>query len=216
MKGFKIAEEHLILKVTVLAILLSLLTTLCSCTGENNTPEEKNFDENGLFVSEAMSYDALKSYYSENKGVSLNDAEGKLAQMEITREKGETYRVVTQKIEGSEKKAPYIEVYLKTAETEDGWTAESIRKVILLFDAKQEDGIFLGDLVCWLRENNQLEYSLNGNLYKTAAVKEGVVCKEEIDGEAIQLHYLPEGKVRNKDSEYLYIHKTIIMGPGIS
>ena len=57
-----------------------------------------------------MSYDELKDYYSRDKAISLNDAEGKLAQMDITGEEESTYRVAVKKVKSSDKYTPLYRI----------------------------------------------------------------------------------------------------------
>lgn len=131
MKRYKVKENHLTLQTMMtILLLLCLILVLGGCGEEKKTQAEPDFNENGLFVSDAFSYEELKEYYSQNKDVALNDAEGKLAQMDITENDEGTYRVVTQKIADTEKSAPFIEFYLKTNEneSEETYTIEKIQK----------------------------------------------------------------------------------------
>ena len=167
MKKYKISEKNVTI-IKIHMILICLLLALSSCAGETETENETQFDENGLFVSDALSYEELQKYYSQDRDVSLNDAEGKLAQMGITEDEAGTYRVVAQKIEGSEKYTPVIKFYLKTDAAEGSYTIEQIQKAELSITANQEEAVFLGGLTYWLRENQKIEYSLQGDLYEAA------------------------------------------------
>ena len=209
MKRDKITKGQIILRVTALTVLLCLCLGLYSCSEGDEAYSEKQFDENGIFVSEGMSYDELKDYYSRDKDISLNDAEGKLAQMDITGEEESTYRVAVKKVKSSDKYTPYIEFYLETSEAEDSWVMEKIRKAGVYATKDQKEAVFLGTLACWLREDNVIEYSLYGDIFDTAAIKGSVVCEDESDEDATVLHYLIDTEVKSKDGEEVYVHEFI-------
>ncbi len=200
------------LRMGSFVMILVLVLVLGGCSGADEEKSEKQFDENGLFVSEAMNYDELKEYYSMDKAVSLNDAEGKLAQMNITGEEEATYRVVVQKVEGSEKYVPCIDFYLITSGDEEDWKIEKIQKAVLSVTADGKEAVFFGDITCWQRENNRIEYSLNGELSEPADTKEdAVVCREETEDGIIQLQYLPKTDDNLEDSEYINAHQFITL-----
>ena len=209
MKRYITTKGYAISWITVLMALLCLCLGLYSCSEGDEAYSEKQFDENGIFVSEGMSYDELKDYYSRDKDISLNDAEGKLAQMDITGEEESTYRVAVKKVKSSDKYTPYIEFYLETSEAEDSWVMEKIRKAGVYATKNQEEAVFLGTLTCWLREDNVIEYSLYGDIFDTAAIKGSVVCEDESDEDATVLHYLIDTEVKSKDGEEVYVHEFI-------
>ena len=210
MKRSKIKEESLTLKGIVIFMFLCLLLTLCSCTEEKKAHSETEFDENGLFVSESLNYGELKAFYSENKEVSLNDAEGKLAQMGITEGDAE-YRVLIQKIEDTKHYTSFLEFYLLTSESEKTYTIEEIRNASVTITENQDLAVFLGDFICWLRDGNKIEFSLNGDIYESEDIKESVVYMEEKKDKSMQLHYLTEEQINGKDGEYIYVHDTIML-----
>lgn len=74
----------------------------------------------------------------------------------------------------------------------------------------ENEAVFVGDFICWLREDHKIEYSLNGDIYAAADVEEDVVCKEVTEEQEIQMHYLTNGKVKNKKGEYINVHETIM------
>lgn len=199
------------LQVSSFVVMLCLILVLGGCSGTEEAGGERQFDENGLFVSEVMNYDELKAYYSQDKEISLNDAQGKLAQMGITGEEESTYRVVVQQVEGSEKYAPCIELYLITPGDENDGKIKKIQKAELSVSLDQQEAVFFGDLVCWLRDNNKIEYSLNGDLFGPADITEDVICREETDDGIIQLHYLPKTEGKREGSEYINVHQFITL-----
>lgn len=165
---------------------------------------------NGIFVSKSLNYEELKSFYSENKEVSINDAEGKLAQMGITEDE-KRYRIIIQKIENGEDYTPFLELYLQTVEAEEDYIIEKICNAAVSITAKQSSAVFLGGITCWLRKNNKIEYSLNGDMFKAGDVQEDVICDEEKKSEFIQLEYFTEGRVKDEDGAYIYVHDTIML-----
>ena len=79
----------------------------------------------------------------------------------------------------------------------------------LIFDKGKNDVIFLGDFVCWLRENNQIEYSLNGELFEGRGIGEFVQCESKAAQEPMEYHYTIDTELKTKYSEYVDLHETI-------
>ncbi len=211
MKHNMLTLKNIFMAVCSFVMIFCLFLSISGCSQANEEKDGSQLDENGLFVSEDMSYSELKEYYSRDKEISLNDAEGKLAQMDITGEDDATYRVAVQKVEGSEKYEPCIEFYLISSGDEDSRHIERIHGAAVTVTTDQDEAVFLGDLACWLRENNKIEYSLNGDFYEADKIKEAVVCEVEYSRTKAQLHYLTTAEVNNKDAEYIDAHEFIML-----
>lgn len=191
-----------IINKALCAVVVCLAITLfVGCTGQDADSDIKAEE---ISISEAMDFDQLRTYYGENYGLSDNDAEGKLAQMGIAKEESTTYKVVTQRIEGAKVK-PRVEFYLTSEKGEEDWGAKDI-KALVSFD---DDGAFLGGITCWLRENNTIEYSLEGDMFKAKDVEGNIFCRDTVSEDAIQRTYLSNDKVENEKGESVFIHKMI-------
>lgn len=217
MRRYKPKGENLALSALATIAFLCLTLLLCGCTGESETQEEKQFDKYGLHVSDAFSYEELKSYYSENYDFSLNDAEGKLAQMEITADDEGTYRVATQKDDVDGGYTLFIEFYLETAESEESFAIRKIKNAMVSVRMNQDEHVLLGDITCWLREKNQIEYSLSGDIYQSLDVKESNSRLNDRDNENILSQTYSSSDVNLYDvlqtgkRTTIYVHNTIAL-----
>lgn len=188
-------------------ILFCTLLAVCRCTGEDGVQENKLEP----VISDAMDYETLKGYYSKKREVSLNDAEETLEQMGLTKENGETYRVVTQIIQSNSDCKLFAEFYLKTLESQESWSVEKIQASALFCNIGQEDGVFLGDFTCWLRGQKYIEYSLNGDVYLMQGMQNNVVCDREVEVDMISLSFYITKDVKEETIGYVYIHQTLAL-----
>lgn len=211
MSTYKVKDTYFMLKGIPFVMIICIIMIFFGCTLEENEKSKGlEIRVNKAYVSESMNYETLRAYYSKSKGCSLNDAEGRLALMNITKEEDTVYRVISQKIEGSKNGVPIVEFYLETSESDKNWTIKKIKQVIVGFDRTDEDAVILGGITCWLRkEENMIEYSLDCDLYKAADVEGEVICREEADDKILHQSYVPEEPVNNEKGDNIRVHEFI-------
>lgn len=117
-----------------------------------------------LHISGTMNYEEIVKQYSDDVGVSLEDA-ARIFPEEMQRETTRTFRILSVGLEVTDQYKPYVQFYCETSESGAYWGILSIHSVQL---SKNYDGTmkqFQGNLYVWLRSPYQIEYIINGDFY---------------------------------------------------
>lgn len=200
-------------RVKTRAILIGIL---CACfvliltafTGCSN--ETKSETDNSTFeISEPLGFDKLVTHFASTQKITENEAEGRLRRMNIIAEQNATYQIVTRKVEVDADYVTSLEFYLQTQTEGEEWIIKELKGAVVSMRMGSEIRTFGGNLAYWLREGNQIEYSLNGDFVSSDLIDSVTMrtdIKEKNAGETI---YVINQDTKGVESQYVHQHKTI-------
>ncbi len=158
-------------------------------------------------TSDVMTMDQLVKEYAQIKSISEEEAEKRINSIEGMHENEtgkETYRILPTSEKDKENLYDII-FYAETEESEQGWKIKKIAFGEIL--SRENDKLrYLGDINFWIRGEREIEYSIDGDLYK--------ISDSEIDVSASSrngrgtISFTPVSDKKLKSKGYLDLHGT--------
>ncbi len=158
-------------------------------------------------TSDVMTMDQLVKEYAQIKSISAEEAEGRINSIEGTHgnETGkETYRILPTSVKDKDE-LYYILFYATTEENELDWKIKEIAFGEIL--SKENNKLrYLGNINFWIRGEREIEYSIDGNLYKISDSEIDVSTSCHNDRGTISFTSVSDKKLKSKG--YLSVQGT--------
>lgn len=153
-------------------------------------------------VSSVMDFSQIVQSFADTAGLPYGKALRSLPES-MTDTENATYRIVSISLPVKDSYHPFLDFYCKTREDGDIW--EIVSGELIQLRNSDISKSFGGQIGMWLRENNQIEFFINGDFYNDGATtfdfeesENFIGIKYKIDDEAILDH-----------STYYYDHCTV-------
>ena len=158
-----------------------------------------------------MTYDELIQYHAEKYGLSFEEAEqqlnpdGKMPKVQTRSTTSTSYRVLSVTLNVSSTYKPKLEFYVVTDNWSSYWVIDHIYHIAMVRSYNGTSKQFAGNVTCWYRGNNKIEYTVNGDFYNNTTGTAGVEVNIGA-GKSVTVSF--SAKSSSNHYKYFYVHNT--------
>lgn len=201
----------LILVLAFSALIGSGCANVSADAAASDTVSLVNFEsDSDVVVSDVMTGFDMIAHIAQNVELSDGINFWKLPGVKAVRTSDATYRSFCVPLRVNDKYCPYLDICCATEETDDGYRITSVYSVQMVREYRGASKQFSGTILVLLRDDNAIEYSVNGDFVKNGkTTMSGGIGLDAGLNEPCVITGEVSVKHRVRNYQYYYSHKTV-------